>query len=328
MRLVEVAAGLNEPLHLSSPPGDPRLFVVERPGRIRLIEDGQLRSTPVLDLSPLVASDHQERGLLSLAFHPHFAVNGFLFVNYTDLNGDTRIVRYTAASGGGAVDAESATLILHVAQPTAGHNGGLVAFGPDGMLYIGMGDGAHGGASGEGQNLGTLLGSLLRIDVDGGDPYAIPPDNPFVNEQGARPEIWAYGLRNPWRFAFDDRTESIYIADVGEFTWEEINIAPMSAAGLNFGWSIMEGAHCFNTDTCEKDGLVPPAYEYDHDEGCSIIGGACVSRSHDSGLGRALLLRRSLPWLDSIAPPGRRHRRRARMVTLEHRRHSLVRRGF
>lgn len=280
LRLVEVAAGLDDPVHLVSPPGDPRLFVIERPGRIRLIEDGQLRATPFLDLTARVRSGYEELGLLGMAFHPDFAENGFLFVNYTDSNGDTRIVRYTASPGADAALAESAKLILRVRQPTGSHNGGLVTFGPDGMLYIGMGDGhPSGDPSGDAQNLGTLLGALLRIDVDGGDPYAVPPDNPFVNEPGARPEIWAYGFRNPWRFAFDATAGRLYTADVGEHTWEEISIAPMSTAGLNFGWNVTEGAHCFAADPCESEGLVLPAYEYDRGDGCAVIGGH-VYRGH------------------------------------------------
>jgi glucose/arabinose dehydrogenase len=165
--------------------------------------------------------------------------------------------------------------MLHIGQPYANHNGGHVLFGPDGMLYVGMGDGGSGGdPHGNGQDRGTLLGKLLRIDVDRGEPYAIPRDNPFgAGRRGGRPEIWAWGLRNPWRFAFDRETGLLYIADVGQSRWEEIHVAAASQPGFNYGWNIMEGAHCYRSRTCDRSGLVMPAHEYDHSQGCSITGG-------------------------------------------------------
>ncbi len=267
-----VASGLSRPLYLTAPTGDPRLFVVEQAGRIRIIEDGQLLGTPFLDISDRVRSGG-ERGLLSLAFHPEYASNGFFYVNYTDDGGDTKVERYSVTGDPNLADANSAKLILSVQQPFSNHNGGLIVFGPDGMLYIGMGDGGSGGdPQGQGQNINTLLGALLRIDVDGGDPYASPADNPFVGEAGAD-EIWGYGLRNPWRFSFDRTAGHLYIADVGQNTWEEVNATSATAGGLNYGWVTMEGAHCFATNPCDQTGLVLPATEYSHSAGCSVTGG-------------------------------------------------------
>ncbi|HEY8483082.1 MAG TPA: PQQ-dependent sugar dehydrogenase [Longimicrobiales bacterium] len=274
LRLELVASGLKSPVHLAAPPGDPRIFVVERRGRIRIIKDGKLLAEPFLDIVSRVGSGGSEQGLLSVVFHPDFATNRYFFVNYTDRNGDTRVERYTVGPDPDRADPASAKLILTVDQPFANHNGGLIVFGPDGMLYIGMGDGGSGGDPlGHGQNLGTLLGALLRIDVDRGDPYTIPPDNPFAGRADARGEIWAYGLRNPWRFAFDRTAGLLYIADVGQNRWEEINVAPASAGGLNYGWNLMEGNHCFPSDPCDRTGLTPPVLEYSHDEGCSVTGG-------------------------------------------------------
>lgn len=274
INLEVVATGLNSPLHLTSPPGDSRLFVVEQGGRIRIIENGQVLGTPFLDINAIIASGG-ERGLLSLAFHPNYGSNGYFYVNYTDQSGDTRVERYTVSGNPNAADAQSAKLILTVAQPFGNHNGGLVTFGPDGMLYIGMGDGGSAGDPGDaGQNTNTLLGALLRIDVDGGDPYAIPPDNPFVGQAGARGEIWAYGLRNPWRFSFDGPGGTLYIADVGQNEWEEVDAVSATEAGVNYGWRLMEGAHCFNPSVnCDQTGLELPVLEYDHSQGCSVTGG-------------------------------------------------------
>jgi glucose/arabinose dehydrogenase len=274
VRFTEVIRGLAAPVDLTAPAGDARLFVAEQPGRIRIIRDGQLAATPFLDITALVRSGG-ERGLLGLAFHPRYASTGFFFVSYTDVNGDSRIVRYRVSADPDRADPGSATVILAVPQPQANHNGGQVAFGPDGMLYIGLGDGGGAGdPGGNGQNPNTLLGALLRIDVDGGEPYTIPAGNPYA-AGGGRPEIWATGLRNPWRFSFDRERGLLYIADVGQNRREEINIQPAATAGLNYGWNRMEGSQCFPAgSTCSAAGLVLPAVEYPNPaEGCSVTGG-------------------------------------------------------
>jgi glucose/arabinose dehydrogenase len=286
INLEAVATGLNSPVYLTSPPGDARLFVVEQGGRIRIIDNGQVLGGSFLDISAGISSGG-ERGLLSLAFHPDYGTNGYFYVNYTDQSGDTRVERYTVSGNANVADAQSAKLVLTVAQPFGNHNGGLVTFGPDGMLYIGMGDGGDAGDPGnDGQNRNTLLGALLRIDVDGGDPYAIPPDNPFVGQGGARGEIWAYGLRNPWRYSFDAVGGTLYIADVGQNAWEEVNAVASTQAGVNYGWRLMEGAHCFNPSTnCDQTGLELPVLEYPHSQGCSVTGGYVYRGSAIAGLG-------------------------------------------
>jgi glucose/arabinose dehydrogenase len=274
LMLEPIATGLSRPLYLTAPAGDQRLFVVEKTGRIRIVKDGELLPIPFLDLGGAVSTG-SEQGLLSMAFHPDYASNGFFYVDYTDVDGNTRVTRYSVSDDDADVaDPASAKTILTVEQPFANHNGGLLLFGPDGKLYIGLGDGGSGGDPlGNGQSLGTLLGKILRIDVDAGDPYAVPPDNPFAGQAGARGEIWAYGLRNPWRFAFDAATDRLYIADVGQSAWEEVNVVPADVGGENFGWNIMEGTHCYNASSCDQSGLTLPVLEYSHGEGCSITGG-------------------------------------------------------
>ncbi|HEU0053865.1 MAG TPA: PQQ-dependent sugar dehydrogenase [Longimicrobium sp.] len=274
VRLVEVASGLQSPVYLAAPSGDGRLFIVEQPGRIRVVENGSLLSTPFLDITSKVGCCG-ERGLLSVAFHPQYATNGFFFVNYTDTGGDTRVERYRVSADRNRADPASGELVIGIAQPFSNHNGGLVMFGPDGKLYIGMGDGGSGGDPlGHGQNAATLLGDILRLDVDGGHPYAIPADNPFVGQTGKRPEIWATGVRNPWRFAFDREAGLLYVADVGQSQWEEVNVVPANQGGLNYGWNLMEGTHCYSPSSgCNQTGLTLPVLEYGHAQGCSITGG-------------------------------------------------------
>lgn len=279
-----VASGLADPLYLTAPPSDPRLFIVEQQGRIRIVENGQLLATPFLDISNRVSSGG-ERGLFSLAFHPEYVSNGYFYVNYTDTNGDTRVERYSVSANPNIANPNPDRLILSVTQPFSNHNGGLILFGTDGMLYIAMGDGGGGGDPlGNGQDLNTLHGALLRIDVDAGNPYAIPSDNPFVGNPNARAEIWAYGLRNPWRLSFDRQADLIFIADVGQSSWEEVSVASNTAGGLNYGWNIMEGAHCFGSSSCNTSGLVVPALEYGHGEGCSITGGYVYRGNRIPGL--------------------------------------------
>jgi hypothetical protein len=271
-----VVEGLDSPVHLTAPAGDDeRLFVVEQPGRIVVVRDGAVLPTPFLDIEPLTSSGG-ERGLLGLAFHPEYATNGWFYVNHTDTDGDTRVVRYTASADPDVADAGTAEPILSVDQPFANHNGGQLAFGPDGMLYIGMGDGGDGGdPQNHAQRPETLLGSILRIDVDAGVPYTVPADNPFVGDPVAAPETWAYGLRNPWRFSFDRQTGDLYIADVGQRSVEEVSFQPASSGGgENYGWRIMEGTECYQPSTgCDPAGLVQPVHEYGHSDGCSITGG-------------------------------------------------------
>jgi glucose/arabinose dehydrogenase len=270
----EAAAGLSNPLYLTAPAGDSRLFVVEQGGRILIIKNGQVLQTPFLDISERVSSGG-ERGLLSVAFHPSYATNGLFYVNFTDVAGNTRVERFSVSSNPDLAAAASSKLILTVAQPFANHNGGLNLFGPDGMLYIGLGDGGSGGdPQGNGQNRGALLGKILRIDVDRGDPYAIPSDNPFVGQQGARGEVWAFGLRNPWRFAFDRTAALLYVADVGQNQFEEVDVVVANRGGVNYGWNIMEASSCFGSSSCSQQGLELPALVYDHSGGaCSITGG-------------------------------------------------------
>jgi glucose/arabinose dehydrogenase len=272
---LEVAAsGLQMPVHLTAPTGDSRLFIVEKRGTIRIVKNGQLLAAPFLDVRTKVSTG-SEQGLLSVAFHPQYASNGYFFVNYTDTNGDTRVERYHSSPAADVADANSSKLILMVDQPYSNHNGGLVLFGPDNMLYIGMGDGGSGGdPQGNGQNRATLLGDLLRIDVDKGDPYSIPTDNPFVGQTGMRGEIWAWGLRNPWRFTFDRTAGLLYIADVGQNAWEEIHVVGSTQKGVNYGWNLMEGRHCYRGSTCNTTGLTQPVLEYNHSEGCSVTGGS------------------------------------------------------
>ena len=274
----EVVGGLDRPVYLTAPAGDSRLFIVEEAGRILLLKNGKLESRPFLDIRAKVSSGG-ERGLLSVAFHPLYRANGFLFVNYTDSNGDTRIERYTVSRDPDVADPASAKPILRIDQPHPNHNGGMNLFGPDGMLYIGMGDGgSEYDPDRNGQNNAILLSKLLRINVDKGEPYSVPSANPFAKGggggAGGRAEIWATGLRNPWRFAFDAKDGNLYIADVGQDKYEEIDVVPMNRPGVNYGWSLMEGFSCLRGSSCDKRGFQRPALVYNHDHGnCSVIGG-------------------------------------------------------
>jgi glucose/arabinose dehydrogenase len=254
---------------------DHRLFVVEKPGTVRVLEGSILQPEPFLDIRDRIRSSGSEQGLLGLAFHPSFTTNGFFYVYYTDLNGDTVVSRFRLSADAGHGDPASEFLMLQVSQPHANHNGGSMAFGPDGRLYVGLGDGGSAGdPQGNGQRLDTLLGKILRLDVDSAEPYAIPADNPFASG-GGLPEIWAYGLRNPWRFSFDRETGDLFVGDVGQGEWEEIDYQPAgSPGGANFGWSFREGAHPFEGEA--PAGLTDPIAEYSHAEGCSVTGGVVV----------------------------------------------------
>jgi glucose/arabinose dehydrogenase len=276
LQLVSIVEGLEQPVHAThAGDGSGRLFVVEKAGRIRVVRDGVLASEAFLDITDRVGASGSEQGLLSVAFHPRYGTNGLFFVNYTDLQGDTMVARFRVTSDANRADPASETAVLTVEQPAANHNGGQIAFGPDGYLYIGMGDGGGAGDRYENaQNHGVLLGKMLRIDVDAGEPYGVPPDNPFVGTEGARPEIWSMGLRNPWRFSFDRTTGDMFIADVGQNRLEEINFEPAGQGGADYGWNIMEGGECYQPSRlCEREGLVEPIAEYGHEHGCSVTGG-------------------------------------------------------
>jgi glucose/arabinose dehydrogenase len=268
------------PVFLTAPPGDTgRLFVVEKGGRIKVISrDTNTLIGIFLDISGLVSTGG-EQGLLGLAFDPLYSTNGRFYVSYTDTAGNSVIARYVLSADANVAAPNADSIILTVAQPFANHNGGMIAFGPDGMLYIGFGDGGSGGDPGNrAQNPNELLGKLLRIDVSQGAPYSVPPSNPFVGKSGSRAEVWSLGLRNPWRFSFDRQTGDLYVADVGQENFEEIDVATAAGGtgrGMNYGWHVMEGNHCYPGGTaCNTAGLTTPQLEYDHAaSACSITGG-------------------------------------------------------
>lgn len=277
IRLESVATGLTDPIGLFNA-GDERgrLFVIEQGGTIRILQNGAVSGTPFLDIRERVTAGG-EKGLLGLAFHPKFKENGRFFVNYTSPTGGLHTVISEFKAGAGGADPDSERILLTIPQPFANHNGGNIVFGPDGFLYIGMGDGgAANDPRGNGQNLGTLLGKMLRIDVDqksGGKEYAVPPDNPFVATPGAAPEVWAYGLRNPWRFSFDPQTGLLYAGDVGQNAREEIHVI---RKGGNNGWNPMEGMICtpgVNNGNCDKSRYDLPIIDYPRSEGTTVVGG-------------------------------------------------------
>jgi glucose/arabinose dehydrogenase len=292
--LQQVVQGLREPVHIVVAPGDTgRLYVVEQAGVVRIVERGQLRPEPFLDIRSQVDSGG-EKGLLSIAFHPKYRDNGLFFLDYTATDGaglHTRISRWRRATADRA-DPKSETLLLRIGQPYSNHNGGQLAFGPDGYLYIGMGDGGSGNDPHDhGQNPDSLLGKLLRIDVDrheGARAYTVPADNPFIKTPGYRPEIWALGLRNPWRFSFDMRTGALWLADVGQGRFEEIDVI---RKGGNYGWRVMEGNICTPgiSASCKTAGYEPPIFTYPHPEGFSVTGGFVYRGSAIPGLCGAYL---------------------------------------
>lgn len=265
--------GLNRPVDVQFPPGETETaFIVLQDGEIVRLTPNGLQAAPFLDIRERVGTKGAEQGLLGLAFDPNYTTNGRFYVNYTDRNGDTVIARFTRLDETRA-DPDSEERLLQVGQPFANHNGGGLAFGPDGYLYIGLGDGgAAGDPFGNAQKTDTLLGKILRIDVRPAEGYGIPPDNPFA-AGGGRLEIWALGLRNPWRFAFDPLTADLWIGDVGQNQWEEIDLAPAGSSGLNFGWDYYEGTHPYDGNPPVGLQVTPPVAEYDHNQGCSVTGG-------------------------------------------------------
>jgi len=276
LTLKPVASGFAKPLYLTHA-HDQRLFVVQQAGQIMIIEGGVTRPTPFLDIKTRVGSNGNEQGLLSVAFHPNYQKNGLFYVNYTNLEGSTTIARYHVSADPNVADEISEQILLTIPQPYSNHNGGHILFGPDGYLYIGMGDGgAANDPHNNGQSLNTLLGKILRLDVDTGSPYGVPQDNPFITTAAARPEIWSFGWRNPWRMAFDAATGDLYVADVGQNQYEEVDVELAgSGGGQNYGWRLMEASHCFNPTSCDPATLkvVMPIAEYPHSQGCSVTGG-------------------------------------------------------
>jgi glucose/arabinose dehydrogenase len=266
------ASGFAQPVQVvHAGDGSGRLFVVERGGTVRIVADGETASGEFLDIGNRITTGHGEQGLLGIAFPPDYAEKGHFYANYTDTGGDTVVSRFPLSDDPDRADEAGEQMLLQVEQPAGNHNGGQIAFGPDGYLYIGLGDGGGGGDPDQnGQNRDTLLGTILRIDVENGsEDYAVPESNPFGTD------VWAYGLRNPWRFSFDRDTGDLYIADVGQQFIEEINVQPAdSGGGENYGWNIMEGSQCFSSASCDQSGLTLPVAEYDHQDGdCSITGG-------------------------------------------------------
>jgi glucose/arabinose dehydrogenase len=280
IKLTQLVDGLERPTAMAIRTGDATLYVTEKPGRIRAIRDNKLVADPVLDISSLVNSSGNEQGLLGLAFAPD---GSKLYVHYSNRNGDTRVDEY-AIDAAGAVNQSSRREVLAQAQPQSNHNGGELSFGPDGKLYLGLGDGGAAGdqggghaSGGNGQSLSTWLGKILRIDPtpSGGNGYTVPADNPFVGTANARPEIWSYGLRNPWRFSWDTDTGDLWIGDVGQNAWEEVDLATKTSGGgrgVNFGWNVWEGTHRYRDG--DAPGAVPPVFDYSHDGGnCAVTGG-------------------------------------------------------
>ena len=274
--LVKRFSGLTQPVHIThAGDGSGRLFFVEQPGRIRVSRGGTLLPVPFLDIASRV-SCCGERGLLSVAFPPGYGSKRYFYVDYTDTAGNTVISRHRLGADADVADPGSEQIVLTIAQPYSNHNGGQLAFGPDGYLYVGMGDGGSGGdPQNNAQSPTSLLGKILRIDVESGAaPYAVPVSNPFAGRAGYRGEIWALGLRNPWRFSFDRRTGDLFIGDVGQNRYEEVDFQPAGdPGGENYGWRIMEAGHCYDPNPCNQTGLLQPVFEYDHSQGCSVTGG-------------------------------------------------------
>ena len=274
--LETLTGDVRQPTAITTPPGDDRLFIVERFGVILMMDaNRELQETAFLDLTDRVLAGGIEQGLLGLAFHPDYANNGRFYVYYTDQGGRRQLSEFqVSVSDPNIASPDTERVLIELEQPPDAtdirHYAGNLAFGPDGYLYVSMGDGAD--SRDQGQDPNTMFGAVSRIDVDGGDPYGIPPENPFVDEGGAG-EVWAYGLRNPWRFSIDPVDGLIYIADVGHADQEEINVLPIAEGGFNLGWSDVEGTRCFHVQDCDLANYTSPVLTYSHEEGCSITGG-------------------------------------------------------
>jgi glucose/arabinose dehydrogenase len=274
-RLAEVARGFDQPLFVThAGDGSGRLFVVEQGGRIRIVKNGTIAARPFLDVTADLDSSAGERGLLGLAFAPDYSRSGIFYIAHTAPGPAGVIRRFRVSADPDRADPASAELVLSMEDPAGNHNGGMLLFGPDGLLWIGTGDGGSGGDPwGNAQNPKSLLGKMLRIDVSR-KPYAIPSDNPWVGRPSHRPELWAIGLRNPWRYSFDRVTGELWIGDVGQNAWEEIDVEPPGGGGRNYGWNVLEGSHCYSPRSgCESSGLEQPIHEYDRSHGCSVTGG-------------------------------------------------------
>jgi len=275
--LTLVEDGLAKPTHITNADdGSDRLFVTEREGRVMIIKNGSLLSTPFLDISSRVTDAPGDRGLCSIAFPQGYSGKGYFYVTYTDLNGDSQVSRFELTADPDVADPDSEEIVMTVEQQGVGHNVGQLAIGPDGYLYIGSGDGGPAGdPENDAQNPANLVGKILRIDVESGEvPYDVPATNPFTQTIGYQDEIWAMGFRNPWRFSFDRGTGDLYLTDVGQSLYEEVDYQPASSSGgENYGWNILEGFHCYKTPSCDTTGLTLPVWEYNHNEGCAVIGG-------------------------------------------------------
>lgn len=269
-----LATGLNQPTFVTAAPGAEQLFVLERVGRIRVIDPSEgLIAEPFLNIRNRVGSNSVEQGILGLAFHPAYESNGRFFVYYTNRDGDSVLSEFPVSEDPDLAVETEERVILEIDQPDERHNAGMLQFGPDGYLYIGTGDGGAGGARVNGQDPATLLAAILRIDVDGTEPYGIPPENPFADGVDGAPEVWAYGLRNPWRFSIDAADNLLYIGDVGQESREEINVVALDPVGYNFGWPSMEGTRCFFESNCDPADYTGPVIDYSHDDGLSVTGG-------------------------------------------------------
>ncbi len=291
---LDLVGRFDSPVYVTAPPGDDRLFVVEQPGRVKVVRDGRTLPAPFLDIARDVRSGG-EQGLLSVAFAPDYARSGRFYVDYTDRSGDTRVVEYQVSDDPDRADPATRRELLYIDQPYPNHNGGLLLFDPSGMLLVGTGDGGGGGdPENRAQNLNDLLGKVLRIDPrpSGGRPYGIPRDNPFASGMGARPEVWAYGLRNPWRFSFDPENGDFYLADVGQNAIEEVNaVPPDRQSGANYGWRVFEGRDRYTDERpVHPDRVVTPVHTYGNgDDGrCSVTGGVVSRGGVDALFGRYL----------------------------------------